>query len=54
MNRKQSLRAVVMVMEGMEIVPIILHLYSNSGDTDLSPLSPYDSLIMPNMWHFSW
>ena len=49
MNIKSALRVMLMVMEGMEIVPNILHHSSTSGATALSPLSPYDSLIMPNM-----
>ena len=51
MNRKSYLR--VMVMEGMEMVPNILYLYSTSGTTILSPFSPYASLLIPTMWHLS-
>ena len=52
MNRKSDLR--VMVMEGMKIAPKVLQILSTAGATILSPLSPYDSLLMPNMWYFSW
>ena len=52
MNRKSAFR--VVVTEVITMVPNILHPYSNSVVTTLSPLSPYYSLLMPNMWHFSW
>ena len=45
MNRKSALR--VVVMEGMAMVPELLHLSFTAGATTLSPLSPYDSLLMP-------
>ena len=54
MNRKSDLRVRVMVMEGMAMVPNILHLYSTSGTTILLIFSPYASLLMPTMWNFSW
>ena len=56
MNIKSALRVMVMVMvmEGMEMVPNILHISSTYGSTYMSPLSPYGSLIMPSMWHFGW
>ena len=45
MNSKPALR--VVVMEGMEMVPTFLHLSFSVGDTTLSPLYPYASLLMP-------
>ena len=30
------------------------YLSSTAGAKSLSPISPCDSLIMPNMWHLSW
>ena len=47
MNRKTDLG--VMVIEGMAMVPKFLSLSSTSGAKNLSPLSSYDSLIMPTM-----
>ena len=52
MNSKPYFR--VMEMEGMEIVPIFLHHSSTPVTTTLSPFSPYASLLMHTMWHFSW
>ena len=52
MNIKSDLR--VMVIEVVEMVPKFFHLYSASGTAILLPFSPRASLIMPNMWHFSW
>ena len=52
MNRKSSL--VVIVMEGLEMVPKFLHLPSNAGTANLSPFSTYASLLMTNMWNFIW
>ena len=47
MNIKSVLR--VMVMEGMATMTKNLHLSLTSGAKNLSPLSPYASLIMPSM-----
>ena len=44
----------IIVIEGMAILPKMLHISSTSGDTTLSPLSLYASLLMPSMCHFSW
>ena len=52
MNIKSYLR--VMLMEGVAMVPEFLHLSSTAGATTLSQIPPYASLLMPNMWHFSW
>ena len=52
MSRKLALRA--MVMEGMAMVPNILHLFSTDGTTIMSPFSPYASFLMTTMWDFSW
>ena len=52
MNRKLYLR--MMVMEGMAMVPKLLHIYSNAGTAILPPFYPYASLLMPTMWNFSW
>ena len=52
MNRKSDLR--VMVMEGMEMGPNILLLYSTAGTKIMLTFSPYVSLLMPTMWNFSW
>ena len=41
-------------MEGMTIVPIFLHLYSNAGTTTLSQFYTYASFLVPTMWNFSW
>ena len=43
-----------MVMEGMAEVPKFLHLSSTAGTTIVSPFSSYTSLLMTNMWYFSW
>ena len=36
-------------MEGMEMVPNLLHLSSTDGATTLLPLYSYSSLLMTNM-----
>ena len=41
-------------MEGTTMVPNYFHLYSTSCATTMLSLSPYDSLIIRTMWHFSW
>ena len=41
-------------MEGVGMVPNILHLSSTYGTKILSPFSLYASLLMPTMWNFSW
>ena len=41
-------------MEGMAMITKFLHLYSIDATTILSPFSPYDSLLMTTVWHFSW
>ena len=38
-------------MEGMEIVPIFLHIYSTASTTTLSPFYPHASLLIPTMWY---
>ena len=53
MNRKSDLRVMIMVMEEIPMVPKCLHLSSTDGATNLSLVSPYASLLMPTMWHFS-
>ena len=52
LKRKSYL--MVIVMEGVSMVPKFLHLYYTSVTTTLLPFSPYDSLFMPTMWNFSW
>ena len=52
MNRKSALRA--MVMEGMAMLQKFLHLSSTAGTAPLLPFSTYASLLITNMWHFSW
>ena len=52
MNRKSALR--VTVVEGMAMVPKLLHISSTSGTTILLPFFPYASFLMPTMWKFSW
>ena len=52
MNSKPYLR--VTVMEGMEMVPKVLHIYSTDGTTAMLSFSTHASLIMPTMWNFSW
>ena len=42
------------MIEGMVIVPKILHISSTAGTTTLSSFSPYASLLMPTMWNLSW
>ena len=44
----------VMVTEGISTVPNNLNLSYTSGVTNLLIFYPYDSLPMPNMWHFCW
>ena len=41
-------------MEGMAMVPKLLHIYSNAGTAILPPFYPYASLLMPTMWNSSW
>ena len=41
-------------MKGLAMATDILHIYSTSGATTLSPLSSYASLLMPTMCCFSW
>ena len=43
-----------MVMEGMEMGPNILLLYSTAGTKIMLTFSPYVSLLMPTMWNFIW
>ena len=38
-------------MEGMSMVPRFLHISSTAGTKNLSPFSPYEFLLMTNMWH---
>ena len=52
MNKKSALR--VIVMEGMTLVPKLLHISFTDGNTIMSPFSPYASLLMPTMWHSRW
>ena len=43
-----------MVMEGMEMVPNILHLSSTAGNTIILKFYPFASLLITTMWNFSW
>ena len=52
MNIKSYLR--VMVMERVIMVPNLLRISSTAGTTIMSPFYPYTSLLIPNMWNFSW
>ena len=52
MSRKSAFRAIA--MEGVEMAPKLLHLSSTASTEILSPFSPYVSLLIPTMWHFSW
>ena len=45
MNSKPDLR--VVVMEGMAMVPKILHTSFTDGATSMYPLFPYAYLLMP-------
>ena len=49
MNRKSALK--VIAMEGMVMIPKLLHISSTAGTKILSLFSPYSSLLIPTMWH---